>query len=239
MFAAMKKYFPAFLLFMVCACSCDSLFGPSEKKIADTTADSASGKSASTPPDTLPHEVFKGKKGNYAYLPDTSFNDVVLGDPVSFRAFARSNGETMTKIEGKRFFASYLTATKSEWLTIYLTKKKNGQEVPYGYILQKAGQPGAPKVPGKPDLMFKNNVVTGHNIYIGMTQDYVMQVYLDQVFTQWQSGDTVYLRYQPKAKDANYYKRYGWEGVTVTYKFVNDRLRRIEYFVKPEDLEAR
>jgi hypothetical protein len=209
---------------------------------APTETQQAKADSVVTPvvPDTAPHTVMSGKEATYAYVPDTCFNDLVLGSTTSFKQFWQANGADMHKLADDRAVATYFTSSKSEWMSVYITKDSKNHEVAYGLVLQKAGQKGAPPMPpGRAYTLSKPNVLTGHSIYIGMSPTYVMSIYRDQPLTQWERGDTLYLKYKPSAKDAGNFKRYSYAAYSATYKFVEDRLRRIEYMVDPAELEKR
>lgn len=208
---------------------------------ADKAGKSDSAKKDSLLPDSVPREVMKGKGGDWPFKPDSCFNDLVLGNAQSFALFWRKNGANMKTLEGNRKIMSYFTTKKTEWMAVYITKDQNGKERAYGMVLQKAGTPGSPAMPcaDKPEVLYKPNVITGHGIYIGMSPYYVQSVYTDQKMTQWEKGDTLYLVYHPQEKDAKYFPYYNWKNYTATYKFVEDRLRRVEYFCDPADLEKR
>lgn len=145
----------------------------------------------------------------------------------------------MMKLSGERKFMAWYNIEKSEELETYVTGNDSKGYFPYKFILQKAGQKRGNPFPEKHEYVNKANFITGHGIYIGMSPDYVMNIYKSQSLMQWQNGDTLYLQYQPKEKDAKYYTRYKRESYTAMYKFVNGFLRRIEYSVAPEEFEKR
>lgn len=225
------------LLFFAASCGMESVVSNELMSNDDSvkTADSI----VALKNDTVPHEVRKGKKSTYAYLPDTSFGTLVIGNADSFQVFWRHNGANIVKTGENRYVASFYNSERSEWVAVYLLKNKKHRETPYGIVVQKANQIGAPRVPGDPLVASKANFVSGHQVYIGMPLAYVMSIYTDQALMQWQSGDTLYLQYKPEAKDAPMFHRYSWQQYSATYKFVNGRLRRIEYFADPAAIETR
>lgn len=191
--------------------------------------------------DSVPHEVMSGKGGTWAYRPDSCFNELVLGSTKSFAEFWRKNGANMKTLNGKRKIMSYFNTQKTEWMAVYMTTDSKSQELAYGVVVQKAGTPGSPPMPcaDQPEYLSKANVITGHGIYIGMSPSYVQGIYTDQPMMEWQKGDTLYLSYGAKEKDAENFPYYSWNSFTAVYKFVDDKLRRIEYFVDPAELEKR
>ncbi len=184
--------------------------------------------------DSVPREVRVGKEGAWAFKPDSCFNDLLLGDPESFRVFWRTNGAKFSNMDNKRQVAHYLNQGKTELLEVCVTKNEKGKEVAYAISLRKViGQ----SYPGDALEVGKRNFITGHGIHIGMLASYVQRIYTEQTMTQWQKGDTLYLRFTPKAKDAEHFTRFSPGSYTATYKFVDEYLRRIEYTVDPAEFE--
>jgi hypothetical protein len=228
----MKNILPAILISFVFS-SCE-LFIPQEDE-KEAQEDSL----VTLVVDTIPHTVRKGKPETYGFAPDTALHSLVIGSPESFKRFWLENGAEMRLFEKNRWIALYETFRGGEWMTVYITKDKKHREVAYGAIVQKSDTNSPPPPPGTPQELSKSRILTGHQIYIGMSPDFVLSVYRDQALTQWQRGDTLYLEYKPQGKDAGYYKRFNWQSYTATYKFVNNKLRRIEYFTDPAELETR
>jgi hypothetical protein len=235
----MKNFIlPLFFLtaLLTVSCGMESMVSSELMKGSDSVAaDSIAAKTS----DTLPHEVRKGKKSSYAFSPDTAFGAIILGNPDSFAAFWRKNGANVMTINDNRFVASFYNDFRSEWAAVYLVKNKARREVPYGIVVQKATPINTNNVPGAPLIISKPNFVSGHQVYIGMPYSYLLNIYTDQALTQWEKGDTLYLTYRPESKDAKFYRRFGWVNYSATYKFVDDHLRRIEYFADPAELESR
>lgn len=224
-----------FSVVLIALSSCDTI---APEQVAGQT-DTAAIKNVL--PDSVPREVMKGKGGDWSYRPDSCFNELVLGSAPSFSEFWKKNGANMQTLEGKRKVTTYFNSQKTEWMAVYTTQNSKGKDLAYGVVVQKAGAPGSPAMPfpGKAEFLSKANVITGHGIYIGMSPDYVLSIYTDQKLTQWEKGDTLYFTYEPKEKDAKYFPYYDWKNYKATYKFVNDRLRRMEYFADPAELEKR
>jgi hypothetical protein len=199
----------------------------SDEPAADTTQ-------AAKLPDSVPREVRVGKDASWAFKPDSCFNELLLGDVESFKIFWRTNGAKFSDVGNKRQVAHYLNQENTELLEVYITKNKKGKEVPYSICLQKVVNGFYPDDALEVN---KRNFITGHNIHIGMLASYVQRIYTDQAMTQWQKGDTLYLVYKPKPKDAKHFTRFSHESYTATYKFVDEYLRRIEYTVDPAELE--
>ncbi|HET6990418.1 MAG TPA: hypothetical protein VFJ43_03800 [Bacteroidia bacterium] len=204
---------------------------------AESNADSASGKTKSRGVDTTPHEVRKGRAATYAYLPDTSIKSLILGNPESFALFYRNNGAMMNDLGNDHSAISYFNTSKKEEIQLLIMKNAKNKDVIYSMTLQKYGDAGSPLLAKKPLTTSENNFVTGNGIYIGMTQEYVMSVYADQALMQSQHNDTIVLKYKPLEKDKQYFKRYSWKSYSVTYKFVDNALCRLEYNVDPEEFE--
>lgn len=189
--------------------------------------------------DTLRHEVRKGRVASYAYMPDTTVKKLILGNSESFRLFYRDNGANINKIENDRMAISYFNATKTEEIQLLLTENEMQKDVVFSLTIQKYGDAGSPLLSKKPLMTGINNYITGNGIYIGMSQDYVMNIYADQALMQWQQNDTLYLQFKPSEKDKSFFKRYSWKSYKATYKFMDDRLVRMEMEVDPNEFEKK
>jgi hypothetical protein len=228
----MKKYiFPVCLLTM-------ALMSCGNGKNSDKK-DSAKDSAAAVVDPAKPHEVKKGDGGNYAFKPDTAINSIILGNPDCFKPFNRENGSNLVSLGGKRNAAVYYNSAveHTQAMELRMTKNSKGEDVVYAIIVQQNGVEHAPELSGRPIPSSEFNFISGHGIYIGMTEDYVMSVYSNQAFMEWEQGDTVYLEYKPQPKDGNYFKRYKPTVYSATYKFKNGTLRRMEYSVDPAEFE--
>jgi hypothetical protein len=188
-----------------------------------------------------PHEVKKGSGGDYAFKPDTAIQSIILGNPECWRKYMRENGGTSALLEkGRLAFAYYnSSAGKKQEMEVCVTKNEKGDYIPYAIIVQYKNEEHAPKLSVSATPSSDFNFVSGHGVYVGMSQDYVMSIYSNQSFMEWEKGDTVYLQYKPKPKDGNYYKRYKPDSYSVTYKFKDEILRRMEYSVDPAQFESK
>lgn len=191
--------------------------------------------------ESVPHPVMYGDSAKWGFMPDSSIDDVVLANAESFGKFWKEHGANMKKLDGKRQVACYFNSQSTEWLAVYLTQNAKGKELPYALVLQKAGAPGSPPMPNpkNPEYVSHANLITAHGIYIGMSPEYVMRIYSHQEMMEWTSGDTTYLEYRPKEKDAKHYHRSDWKNNRALYKFVEGKLRRAEYSTDPAELESR
>jgi hypothetical protein len=219
------------LIFILSGTGCASSDNPN-----DGATDSVKPKTAA---DTLPHEVRHGKVASYAYIPDTSVQKIILGNTASFSKFYHDHGANMNNIGNDRIAVAYFNLNKTEELQLLLTKNAKGENVPYSITLQKYGDAGSPLLTQRPFTTEENNFVSGNGIYIGMNPDYVMAVYTDQAMMQSEHNDTLVLKYNPLKKDARYYSNYSMNSYSTTYKFVNDRLVRMEYAVDPKEFEGK
>ncbi|MDQ3108338.1 MAG: hypothetical protein M3R17_00445 [Bacteroidota bacterium] len=211
--------------------------GPGPGKIVVVDSAALKDSIARLHPET-PHEVMKGKDASYAFMPDTAIQSIILGNPDCLKEYYRQNGSNKSAI-GKRYAVAYYTSSvdKKQEMEIRVTDNTQREEVPYAIIVQRKGEEHSPELSVRSIPSSDFNFVSGHGVYIGMPLHYVMSVYSNQSFMEWEKGDTVYLQYKPKPKDTNYFKRYKPESYTVTYKFVDESLRRMEYYVDPEQFE--
>ncbi len=229
----MKKSIVGLLLFFSFLQGCGSGNGVSnDDSISENSNHSKKKESTS-----IPHEVQKGKVATYPYMPDTSIRKLILGNSESFRLFYRDNGANINKIEHDRMAISYFNAIKTEEIQLLLTEDEKQKDVIYSMIVQKYGDAGSPVLAKKPLMTAENNYVTGNGIYVSMSLDYVMSVYVDQALMEWQKDDTLYLQYKPMIKDRSFFNRYSWESYKATYKFVNEKLVRMEMEVDPKEFE--
>jgi hypothetical protein len=192
-----------------------------------------------------PHPVRNGK-ADYAFRPDTNINSLILGSADSFRVFKKKNGFTGIGLGGNRYGAVYVNnrykdnhPEPNEYFEVRITQDKNDREIPYSFILQSIDMNAhAPKLCTERSLQGEDfNYVSGFSIYPGMSYQDVIAVYHNQELMEWEKGDTVYLQYKPKPKDYNFYRRFRPEKYSVTFKFFDDVLRRIEYYVDPAEFE--
>lgn len=186
-----------------------------------------------------PHEVRKGKK-DYAFMPDTAVQSIILGNPSCLPGYYRANGSNAVSLGQGHHALTYSnnrTENSKEEMELRITEDAQGNDIVYAIIVQRKEEEHAPKLSTRPIPSTDINFVSGHGIYIGMPLDHVMSVYSNQSFMEWEKGDTVYLEYKPKPKDKNYFKRYKPESYTVMYKFKDETLRRMEYSVDPKQFE--
>lgn len=186
--------------------------------------------------DSIPHEVKKGNGSTYAYMPDTCIQSLILGNAESFRLYNLKNGSNMNPFGNNRNAISYYNHSHSEKMQILITKNSSGKNVVYVMIAQK-NDSLAPKLAKGTYEANEYNFVSGHGVYLGMSEDYVMSVYSNQFLMKWQKGDTLYLQYKPKPKDFGHYKRFKPETYSATYKFVGGALRRYELQVNASEFE--
>jgi hypothetical protein len=189
-----------------------------------------------------PHEVMKGKDADYAFMPDTAVQSIILGNPDCIEKYFRQNGAQKVFVEdGRRAVVYYNGSTgKKQEMEIRVTDNGNGVEIPYSIIVQwkdKKDEEYAPKLAARSIPCSDFNFISSHGIYVGMSYQYVLATFKNQSFMEWEKGDTVYLQYKPKPKDKNYYKRYSPESYSITYKFVDESLQRMEYSVDPKEFE--
>ncbi|CAN5361432.1 hypothetical protein BH09BAC5_BH09BAC5_12600 [soil metagenome] len=183
-----------------------------------------------------PHEVKKGNGAAYAFKPDTNIQSLILGNPDCFKKYKLNNGANLIEFKKNRFAATYINNSVSinHEMEVLLTKNKNGNYVVYGMIVQQTGDPKSPQLASKAIPSSDFNFISGHGVYVGMSLDYVMSVYSNQSFLQWEKGDTLYLEYKPKPKDVNFYRRFSAESYSILFKFKDERLCRMEYMVEPD-----
>lgn len=187
-----------------------------------------------------PHPVKKGHGAGYAFKPDTSIQKIILGNPDCFAAYKRENGSSVITLDDKHKAVVYYNSAvgHAQLMELRTTKNRAGKEIVYAIIVQKAdGGEHAPALSGSAIPSSDFNFVSGHGISLGLSEYYVMSVYSNQSFMEWEKGDTVYLEYKPKPKDFNYYRRYKPGSYRVMYKFRDDVLVRMEYSVDPEEFE--
>jgi hypothetical protein len=208
--------------------------------------DANSGKNDSRKKDSIaeidpeePHEVRNGDN-DYAFMPDTCIKSLVLGNAESWKKYYKENGGVFLPLGDMEHYAvayfNYDSHNKQE-MEVCLYENKKGDMFPYSLIVQRRGDDHAPKFRMKPIPSTDYNFVSGHGVYIGMPLEHVMSIYRNQTFMQWEKGDTVYLQFKPKPKDANYFKRYKPDAYMVMFKFKDETLRRMEYSVDPKEFE--
>lgn len=230
----MKKYMLPVCVFAAFFMSCGN--GENSSKNDSLKKDSI----VEIDPET-PHEVRKGN-ANYAFKPDTAIQSLVLGNAESWVNYFRENGATSAASIGENLVANVYynsSVSKNQEMEVRVVKTAKGEMVPYAFIVQRRGEEHAPALSANAIPSSDFNFVSGHGVYIGMPQDHVMSIYSNQSFMEWEKGDTVYMEYKPKPKDANYYKRYKPEGYRVMYKFIDGSLRRMEYSVDPKQFEQK
>jgi hypothetical protein len=189
----------------------------------------------------IPHEVKKGNNSGYAFMPDTAMQSLVLGNAESWKKYIRENGANHFSLGGNREASVYFNSStgKKQEMEVRTTQNANGDYIPYAFIVQQQGEERSPELSGRSIPSTDFNFVSGHGIYIGMPYSHVLSIYSNQSFMEWEKGDTLYLQYKPKPKDVNYFKRYKADSYSVTYKFFDDMLRRMEYYVDPKQFEAK
>ncbi len=187
----------------------------------------------------IPHEVKKGNNSGYAFMPDTGIQSLILGNAESWKKYVRQNGANHVLLGGKCEASVYFNSSKGkkQEMEVRTTQNANGDYVPYAFIVQAMGEEHAPELTCTAIPSADFNFVSTHGIYIGMPYSHVLSIYSNQSFMEWELGDTLYLQYKPKPKDVNYFKRYKADSYSVTYKFFDDNLRRMEYFVDPKQFE--
>jgi|GEM_PF-4697408 len=193
--------------------------------------DSAATKAQS---DSLPHEVRTGKQATWAYKPDTMVNTLLLGDVSSLKEFMHKSGNNGTTT-GNRVAMYYFNALETEFLTVFAVKE-GSKYIPYGLRIEKNSDTLS-NYKLEHNYAMETNFITSSGIYIGMSVDFVQNIYKSQTMTLWTKGDTTYLHYVPVEKDAKHYKRYLPGEYSATYKFVNDKCRSIEMLVEPKSFD--
>lgn len=229
----MKKYI-LFCFSATVLMSCGNGANPLEKDLLSTENSVV----AEIDPEK-PHEVRKGNK-DYAFMPDTAVQSIILGNPACLLGYYRANGSNAVSLDGGHHAITYSnnrTKESKEEMELRITEDERGNDVVYAIIVQRKDEEHAPKLSARPIPSTDINFVSSHGIYIGMPLAHVMSVYSNQSFMQWEKGDTVYLEYKPKPKDKNYFKRYTPASYSVTYKFKDETLRRMEYSVDPKQFE--
>jgi hypothetical protein len=235
-----------FMKHILLVCLSAALFagcGPGTGKIPTAKDSAAMRDSIARLDPEKPHEVMKGKGGDYAFMPDTAIQSIILGNPDCIKAYYRENGSYQGVLsDGRRAVAYYNSSKeKKQEMEIRLVDNAKGEEVPYAIIVQWKDD----KEEYAPELSVRSipssdfNFISSHGIHTGMSYQYVLATYKNQSFMEWEKGDTIYLQYKPKPKDRNYYKRYTPESYAVTYKFVDEVLCRMEYTVDPEEFEKK
>jgi hypothetical protein len=215
--------------------------GPGAEKTVKTKDSAAIADSIAKLDPEKPHEVMKGKGGGYAFMPDTAVQSIVLGNVECIKKYYRENGAQRAFIgDGRRAVTYYnSSAGKKQEMEIRVAENAKGEEVPYEIIVQWKGEEYAPKLSAVSIPSSDFNFISAHGVYVGMSYQYVLATYKNQSFMEWEKGDTVYLQYKPKPKDKNFYKHYKPESYSVTYKFVDESLRRMEYYVDPKEFEKK
>lgn len=186
---------------------------------------------------SVPHSVVNGKKASYAFPPDSCINNLVIGNPDSFKLFRRENGAFPNKISENRVSMSYYNISHREEMQVLVTGNERKGYFPYELIVQRVDTLSPHLFPGKHERVNKGHFISGHGIYIGMSIDFLLGIYKSQELMQWQKGDTLYLQFKSEKKDAKYFTKYSYESYSATYKFVNESLVRMEYEVLPESFE--
>ncbi|MCX6312345.1 MAG: hypothetical protein NT084_12005 [Bacteroidetes bacterium] len=221
--------------FLACLIIVASFFQACGSGNGGATSDSTQSKKSAV--DSIPHEVRKGRVATYAYMPDTCIKKIILGNSESFRLFYRDNGANINQIENGRMAISYYNAVKTEEIQLLLTEDEKQKDLVFSMIVQKYGDAGSPLLAKKPLITADNNFISGNGIYISMSKEYVMSVYADQGLMQWQKGDTMFLQYKPMEKDKSFFKHYSWQSYKATYKFVENKLVRMEMDIDPKEFE--
>ncbi|HEU4719625.1 MAG TPA: hypothetical protein VFU15_17395 [Bacteroidia bacterium] len=250
---SMKKYFPFFFAAFVFTSCLDGIpISPD-----DTGSAQAADTAKKDMPGPVPKEVRKGKVSSWGFDPDSCVNDLVLGSRSSFEKWWQKCGERSQrsdnniyssaghivrhhaqgppgeKIGENTYGVSWLNPSGNEQLDVYVYDDENGNETPYMLALQRPGSGSVIMPQGDTVYARDRHFMTGYGIYLGMSSYFVQSVYTDQPMMEWMTGDTLYLQYHPQQKDAKYYHYYSWKDYTATYKFTDDRLCRIEYYVSP------
>lgn len=229
----MKKY-------VVLLCLSSAIFMSCGNDVNSAKNDSLKNDSVAEIDPEEPHEVRLGDDGSYAFKPDSCIQSLVLGNSENWKRYYKENGGVFLPLGDLEHFAvvyfNYNSQNKQE-MEVCLYENEKGDMFPYSLIVQRRGDNHAPEFCMKAIPSTEFNFVSGHGVYIGMPLDHVMSIYKNQTFMQWEKGDTVYLQYKPKPKDANYFKRYKPDAYMVTYKFKDETLRRMEYTVDPKQFE--
>lgn len=181
--------------------------------------------------DSIPTKVRLGKEATWAYKPDTMVNTILLGDVASLKDYMHKNG-AQGEVVDSRTAMYYFNASESELLTIFAVKV-GSKSVPYGLRIEKNSDT-LRNYGREHNYSIESNFITSSGVYIGMSVEFVRNIYKSQEMLMWTKGDTTYLEYTPVAKDDQHYKRYLRSEYQSKYKFVDDRCRVIEMMVKPE-----
>lgn len=186
-------------------------------------------------PDSVPQSVMLGKADDWAYKPDSSVNDLVLGSPDWVKKWLADNGNEGIE-DGKIRVMPYLNSSETQVLTISTYTISSGKQIPYAFRvtwIDSIQRENFKEV----NYTLERSFITGHGIYMGEPFSYVQSVYKSQPMMKWIKGDTTYLAYAPSDKDQEHYHRYSHVNYSVLYKFVNDQLREWEMIVDPESYE--
>lgn len=200
-----------------------------------TKTDSA----ASAPDAAAPRQIVGGGKdkvGNWAYPLDSAMNSLIIGYPEGLKAVIADLADNEYLKDKTRSTIRLLNVKQTELLTISICKNAKGEWVPYGLLLTKYNASNLP--PGrKPVQLDEQNYITSNKAHIGYSEAYFLSLFSQQPLTTWSKGDTVYYTHQAQPKDASRLKLYKPEDYSGLYKFVDGKLRWIEFTVKPEALE--
>lgn len=206
--------------------SLSALFASCGSESSNTSTDSTA-----SVPDSVPQKVRAGKDATWAYKPDTMVNTILLGDVASLKEYMYSNG-AKGEMAGNRSAMYYFNGAESEFLTVFAVNV-GSKSIPYGLRIEKNSDT-LRNYKLEHNYSTATNFITSSGIYIGMSVDFVRNVYKSQEMLMWTKGDTTYLEYTPVAKDQGHYKRYLHTQYRAKYKFVDDRCRVIEMMVDPE-----
>lgn len=199
---------------------------------SDTKGNDSAGNTAQA--DSIPREVRVGKDATWAYKPDTMINTLLLGDVASLKEFMHKTGNNGTTT-GNRVAMYYFNAGETEFMTVFAVMEGT-KYIPYGLRIEKNSDTLRNYKLGH-NYAVETNFITSSGVYIGMSVDFVQNIYKSQTMTMWTKGDTTYLHYVPVEKDAKHYKRYLPTEYSATYKFVNDKCRWIEMLVDPKSFD--
>lgn len=185
-------------------------------------------------PDSIPQIVRIGKEANWAYKPDTMINEILLADVASPQKYMHENGSNGS-VNGDRSEMYYFNNRETEYLTI-MAVVLGTKSIPYGLRLEKNSDT-LRNYKREHNYIMQSNFITSAGIYIGMSVEYVQNIYKSQTMLKWVKGDTTYLTYSPSEKDKAHYHRYIHTDYTASYKFVDDKCRVIEMIVDPKSFE--
>ncbi|MCU0433481.1 MAG: hypothetical protein MUC87_08515 [Bacteroidia bacterium] len=179
----------------------------------------------------------KGKVGSWAYPLDTAMNNIVIGHPEGLKTVIADLADAEYLKDKTRSSIRLLNTKKTELLTILICKNGKDEWVPYSLQLTKYNDSNLP--PGrKPVQLDELNYMTSNKAHIGYSEDYFSALFSEQPLTTWTKGDTAYYTHQAQPKDAKRLKLWKPEDYSGLYKFVDGKMRWIEFTVKPEALEG-